>query len=82
MVKNSVTITLLPPTRGALIQHIRRAFIQASIWEQATQATIIVVQPEEYGWEYSNGNYALQTTDEPIVPDALVELMSCGCRGV
>ena len=40
----------LPPTQGALHEHIRRAHYQCSIWLQALLFRPIVRPPNELGW--------------------------------
>ena len=45
----------LPPTHGALVQHIKRAKLQAMIWGAAHEAIVPRGEPLLYGWK--NGNY-------------------------
>ena len=40
----------LPPTQGALHEHIRRAHCQCSIWVQALISQPIIRPPNELGW--------------------------------
>ena len=48
--KFSAETDKLPPTEGAFIQHVKRAFYQLSIGEQATSASISHKSPDDYGW--------------------------------
>ena len=41
----------IPPTRYALIQHIRREILQASfVWHNMTNAMLELPSPSEWGW--------------------------------
>ena len=53
----------LPPTEGAFIQHVKRAFYQLSIGEQAMSASISHKSPDDYGWETKDGKWIPITTD-------------------
>ena len=44
----------IPPTQGALVQHIVRAVFQAAyIWGQALHVQQEVPSPTEWGWKES-----------------------------
>ena len=40
----------LPPTKDALLQHVRRAVYQAGIWTSSTEAKPVVPFPQDFAW--------------------------------
>ena len=48
-------IERIPPTRGALIQHILRSIYQASCWEQMSEKSQKLLDPASFGWECVEG---------------------------
>ena len=78
------SIENLPPTRDALILHIRRAHYQSLVWRRALEAEPHLPAPEESGWELvvKEGSEMLQPqlmTGKPITAFCL-ELTTCKCR--
>ena len=71
----------LPPTKGALKKHLLRALFQLLIWSSAHLAIIPDHEPREFGWDLQGNDYVAQTTDDLIAPKAVVELVSCNCKG-
>ena len=70
----------LPPTKGALIQHTRRAVLQgAHVWGQALVATPIVPSPVDWGWTEPS-SWKPKWTDLPEASVACRELLCCGCK--
>ena len=59
----------LPPTSGALKQHILRAHIQARVWGQASIAQQEFLDPLPH------------TTDDLPAPKAIIEMVNCHCKG-
>ena len=47
----NVTMERMPPTQNALLQHMKRAVYQASIWVTSTEVREMIPSPSEYGWE-------------------------------
>ena len=47
----NVTMERMPPTQNALLQHMKRAVYQASIWVRSTEVQEMIPSPSEYGWE-------------------------------
>ena len=41
---------LLSPTKGAFLQHIKRANYQGRIWKQASVPMQIIYDPINHGW--------------------------------
>lgn len=70
----------IPPTRGALIQHIKRAVYQGGhCWGQATAVAQKLPPPDDWGWVNPPTWKPLWTT----LPEASIssrELISCGCK--
>lgn len=72
----------LPPTLGALKPHIQRANVISAISkgyrEQGPQTPLLT----DNGWETkSDGTISPKKCLEPPAPEAVVELVKCGCRG-
>ena len=69
----------IPPTKNALYQYIRRAFLQASfIWEKCLQTRIVLL----WGWEYDETKKIRKPfwTDLADASKACRLLKSCGCK--
>ena len=71
----------LPPTRGALAKHIQRANYQTFVWKNALEANPKVHDPCAAGWIIIDGALTIYWTDQPLAPDAEMELVSCGWKG-
>jgi hypothetical protein len=71
--KNQREAEKLPPTRGALQQHILRAHFQTIIWFNADVAN------PEYGWKKVDDQLVPIVSDVSPAPSAVVELVNCGC---
>ncbi|KAK6167815.1 hypothetical protein SNE40_021754 [Patella caerulea] len=71
----------LPPTVGALSQHILRAQIQGRVWGQACIPQQERLDPMLHGY-YKLDDMKLQpkTTDLPSAPEAIVEMVRCQCK--
>ena len=71
----------LPPTKGALIQHIKRARVVASVNKnyQIPNPALPVFLGK--GWTMSEGLLCPHMTDMLPAPQAVVELVKCGCAG-
>ncbi len=72
----------LPPTIGALKQHILRVHLQASVWGQASIAQQIFLDPLQNGYHRnSDGELTPTTTDILPAPKAVIEMDRCQCKG-
>ncbi len=72
----------LPPTIGALKQHILRVHLQASVWGQACIAQQIFLDPLQNGYHRnSDGELTPTTTDILPAPEAVIEMVRCQCKG-
>ena len=69
----------LPPTRGALLQHTKRAAHQAVLWKRALVQKVCPPSAHGSGWTIINGKIELVWTEEPEAPENILPLVSCGC---
>ena len=67
----------LPPTLGALKQHILRARVQARVWGQAAVPQQKLLDPLENGYhrDSDDGQLKPTTTDVPPAPEAIVKMV-------
>ena len=72
----------LPPTRDELRQHLKRANYQAAIWRKSLQPMPSIPSPDGNGWKVQDGKLSIHWMDQSPAPNALLELISCGCKGV
>lgn len=70
----------LPPTKSALKHHLLRAHYQAMVWLNSDVAKPHLPAPWNYGWKEENGAAQPVLMDLPPAPDAVLELVKCGCR--
>ena len=47
----------LSPTKGALVEHIKRAHYQAMVWYHDKVAKPDIPEPYDYGWTVANSRY-------------------------
>ena len=73
----------LPPTLGALKQHILRARVQARVWGQASVPQQNLLDPLENGYhrDSDDGQLKTTTTEVPPAPGSIVEMVRCQCKG-
>ena len=71
---------MLPPTAGALKQHIIRVHIQASVWGQASIAQHEFLDPLQKEF-CKDANLAPHTTDDLPAPKAIIDIVNCHCKG-
>lgn len=69
----------LPPTKDALNFHILRAHYQSMVWNQAFTARPQIPSPDRYGWTNESGTYRPVITVSKPAPEAVLELVRCGC---
>ena len=71
----------IPPTRGALLEHIKRAAYQSGhVWAQAELCIQQVPSPEHWGWMKDNDSWKPKWTSLPAVAASCQELLKCGCK--
>ena len=69
----------LPPSQDALRNHTMHANYQAAIWRQALNANPEIPSPESRGWLIRDGQLDINWMSLPPAPEALLELILCGC---
>ncbi len=70
----------IPPTKAALVQHIRRAIYQdGHCWGKMLQATIGMPSAGDWGW-VDPSNWRTKWTTLPEASAATRELIRCGCK--
>lgn len=73
-------LTAIPPTQGALKEHIKRsAFIAGHMWGCASNLTGTNTSPEGWGWTQTAGEWNVVWTKLPMVWKAIHTLDRCGC---
>ena len=79
--KNLAESDKLPPTIGALKQHVLRAHVQASVWGQADIAEQEFIDPLLNGY-YKDKDGMLKpiTTESLPAPEAIIEMVRCRCK--
>ena len=71
----------IPPTQGALKQHVKRAAYQAGcIWSQATVLQPEMQTPANWGWTKTGDLWHVIWTDLPPIAESCQQLTKCGCK--
>ena len=70
----------LPPTQAAIREAIMRANCQALIWSLDSVPSPDLPPPQEYGWKLEDEQWLPIMTSLPPAPDAIIELVGCGCN--
>ena len=76
---NGKSIENIPPTEGALHQHIWRSAYQANVWDQLS-AIQELPELSQCGWTKIEGQWGPLWTTLPDVSETLQILASCGCK--
>ena len=71
----------LPPTKDALLQHVRRAVYQAGIWTSSTEAQPVVPSPQDFAWTKESDSWVPVWVTIPEVSRSCRELIKCACKG-
>ena len=74
--------SIFPPTSAALKNHLKRANYQVHIWKRALEPQTPDEGPEDQGWKLSDGRLEIVWTDLAPSPEAVMELVFCGCCGI
>lgn len=71
----NVDLATLPPSLGALKQHIRRVNFQVAIWRRVDTPVVEVPSPNDgHGWTVSSaGDLEPLWVDGPVLPEVLVD---------
>ena len=70
----------MPPTRDALLPALQRAHYQAMIWYNDIVANPEIPSPQSYGWNLVDGTFKEVMTSLPPAPEAITQLVKCGCK--
>ena len=69
----------LPPTDDSLAQHLKRAHIQAMLWQAADRNQPPNVCLCDYGLEMSGGTPSPVRASKPVGPPELTKVIACRC---
>ena len=79
--QGSRTMENIPPTKAALLQHVRRAAYQAGyVWSHALVPVPVLPSPALWGWLTSDSGWKPFWTELPEASTACYELAHCGCK--
>ena len=72
----------LPPTMGALLEHIKRAHYMAMVYVRNLISVQDLPSPESYGWKFNQdrGIYEPVMTLVSPAPAAIFDLVKCNCK--
>ena len=79
--QKKVSMERLPPTKNALLNHVKRAIYQAGIWTTSTIAQQSLPSPENFGWTKVSQAWIPQWITVPEVSVSCRELIRCSCKG-
>ena len=76
------SIENIPPTKGALTEHLKRAIYQSGyVWAQCDIKLQNLPCPTEWGWyKTDEGDFEPYWTELPEASDVCRELTKCGCK--
>ena len=84
--KRNRAIENVPPTADALLQHTKRAALQAHIWTTCLDAVGNQCSPSDWGWKEEDGVFQPVWCTQPEVSKHCRQLVACsckrGCRGL
>ena len=71
----------IPPSRAALVEHIKRSILQAGHkWGQSLCKTQDLPSPSSWGWTKNDGVWVPYWTSVAPIAASCQELVKCGCR--
>ena len=71
----------IPPTRSALLQHVKRASYQAGcVWSQLTLRQPETQSPADWGWANNGDLWNVVWTTLPPIVESCQQLTKCGCK--
>lgn len=74
------TLEGIPPTRDALLLHIKRAAYQAGhVWGQANTKQPVIPSPTEWGWEAGTIGWEPKWMTLPEALKSCKEIIACRC---
>ena len=78
--KRGRMLETIPPTEAALLEHTKRAVLQALVWKEAVIPQPEVLDPEKWGWVKKDDTYRPVWTTLPEASKICSELVKCGCN--
>lgn len=69
----------IPPTKDALLQHVKRANYQTAVWRRSHQSNICAPSPSGHGWITEDGQLVVKWMSQPIAPAAVLQTVACKC---
>ena len=78
--RDNKPIENIPPTKESLLQHVLRAVLQSSKWEQSLCKEYDNRNPCEWGWQNIDGKITPVWTRLPEASRVCRELLKCGCK--
>ena len=74
--KKNIDLSVLPPSRVCLQEHIRRVNYQIAIWKRAHITRPEIPHPaEDHGWMIHNGRLELRWFKGTALPVILVDIL-------
>lgn len=71
----------IPPTRGALVEHIKRAtYMAGCIWGQSVSCNMSIVSPGGFGWIKKGDTWQIVWTKVAPIAESCQQLTKCGCK--
>ena len=87
--EKSQNLEVVPPTKNALLQHVKRAIHQCGVWSRALEPQQNLPSPSNFGWREDTRSSASSSTNSKMwVPiwftngeasKELRELLKCTC---
>ena len=72
----------IPPTAASLVEHTKRAVLQANIWHQIDRKETNELDPASFGWRVIEGKWKPHWSDLPEVSSICRELIKCDVASV
>lgn len=74
----------IPPTKGALTEHAKRAAYQAGyVWGQSLVLSPVLPSPSDWGWVMKEGlGWSPYWTKLPQTSAAVQTILKCGCKKI
>ena len=69
----------LPPTKGTLVPHTRRAYYHALVLKKSTMPCPNIPMATDFSWIGKDGQLHPEQCTVPPAPEALLVLRKCGC---
>ena len=67
----------LPPTQGAVIEHMFRVYFQCTVLKKLSES---VLDPSEWGWLQDNGIYTPLKSADNCAPEDILQFIRCKCK--